>query len=116
MENSLIPFMEPQFQNLPYMTLKEGVEKCIREISDSDKGKAVKIITSPTGVGKSQIQDTLLREYIGKYLSTHSGILLFCINDLPVPVAELIIGNLSRSRSVFKNPLTVSSVFSLKRV
>jgi len=59
--------MEPQFQNLPYMTLKEGVEKCIREISDSDKGKAVKIITSPTGVGKSQIQDTLLREYIGKY-------------------------------------------------
>ncbi len=59
--------MEPQFHNLPFITLNEGVEKCIREISDEDKGKAVKIITSPTGVGKSFIQDTFLREYISKY-------------------------------------------------
>ena len=67
MKKFTIPFMEPQFENLPFMTLDEGVEKCIREISDADKGKAVKIITSPTGVGKSFIQDTFLREYISKY-------------------------------------------------
>ena len=64
---SISSFMESQFENLPFITLKEGVEKCIREISDEDKGKAVKIITSPTGVGKSFIQDTFLRDYIGKY-------------------------------------------------
>ena len=61
--------MEPQFDNLPFITLNEGVEKCVREISDKDKGKAVKIITSPTGVGKSFIQDTFLRDYISKYHS-----------------------------------------------
>ena len=59
--------MQPQFENLPFITLNEGVEKCVREISDADKGGAVKIITSPTGVGKSFIQDTFLREYISKY-------------------------------------------------
>jgi len=67
MKNLNTLLMEPQFVNLPFLTLNEGVEKCIREISDADKGGAVKIITSPTGVGKSFIQDTFLREYISKY-------------------------------------------------
>ena len=67
MKNLNTLLMEPQFVNLPFLTLNEGVEKCIREISDADKGGAVKIITSPTGVGKSFIQDTFLRNYISKY-------------------------------------------------
>ena len=67
MTNSIIPFMEPKFENLPFMTLDKGVEKCIKAISDADKGGAVQIIVSPTGVGKSHEQDTLLRDYIGKY-------------------------------------------------
>ena len=61
------PFMEFQYENIPFTTLDKGVEKCVKEISDSDKGKAIKIISSPTGTGKSFIQDTKLRDYISKY-------------------------------------------------
>ena len=61
------PFMEFQYENIPFTTLDKGVEKCVKEISDCDKGKAIKIISSPTGTGKSFIQDTKLRDYISKY-------------------------------------------------
>ncbi len=59
--------MSPNFQNIPFTVLNEGVERCVREMSDADKGRAVKIISSPTGTGKSHIQDKLLRDYISKY-------------------------------------------------
>ena len=67
MSNYFMSPMEFQYENIPFITLDEGVEKCIKEISDGDRGKAIKIISSPTGTGKSFIQDTKLRDYISKY-------------------------------------------------
>ena len=67
MSNYFMSPMEFQYENIPFITLDEGVEKCVKEISDSDRGKAIKIISSPTGTGKSFIQDTKLRDYISKY-------------------------------------------------
>lgn len=61
------PIMQSNFVNVPFEALQNGVVKSSKDISDLDKGKAVKIITSPTGVGKSYIQDTFLRDYISKY-------------------------------------------------
>ena len=69
MSNYFMSPMEFQYENIPFITLDEGVEKCVKEISDGDRGKAIKIISSPTGTGKSFIQDTFLRDYISKYHS-----------------------------------------------
>ena len=67
MSNYFMSPMEFQYENIPFITLDEGVEKCVKDISDGDRGKAIKIISSPTGTGKSFIQDTKLRDYISKY-------------------------------------------------
>jgi len=56
------------FQNSPFNTLREGLEKSINNLKDSNKNRErFDIIASPTGVGKSYAQDTIVRDLIHKH-------------------------------------------------
>jgi len=56
------------FENIAFNTLCEGIEKSILNLKDLNKNsERFDIITSPTGVGKSHAQDTVVRDYITKY-------------------------------------------------
>ena len=85
MTNSIIPFMEPKFENLPFMTLDKGVEKCIKAISDADKGGAVQIIVSPTEIIDSPYDK--IDKPINRY-DIDSRV------DATVPVLDIVAGSI----------------------
>ena len=69
-----------EFINRPFEKLLNGTEKAIEQLLDTQKDRSkFTILTSPTGSGKSFIQDINIREYILIFLS--STIFLFFIHE-----------------------------------
>ena len=92
MRNSTISFMEPQFDNLPFITLNEGVEKCVREISDKDKYDWLKFINNKEEIedkDRSIKENAIIQQ---KILDLHG----YTIRDANLAVSNLILSSYNK--------------------
>jgi hypothetical protein len=56
-----------EYINKPHQQLVESLEETVAELSHKKESNILKIIASPTNVGKSFAQDGVLRDFVSKY-------------------------------------------------
>ena len=56
-----------KYINKPHQELIKSLEETVAELSHKKESNILKIIASPTNVGKSFAQDGVLRDFVSKY-------------------------------------------------